>query len=177
MPLQHLVAFCSDLGFTASHGPAMLSLLLACAFLSRQFWGWLADRIGGLRTVLATSVCQALAMSLFLTTQTEFGLFTISAIFGFGFAGLIPGYVLTVRDTGMGMSKSEIANALIPFGQNRQKMSVRHEGTGLGLPLAKAMMELHGGSLTVESIPGRGTTVFLRFPASRVIQTARQAAA
>ncbi len=98
MPLQHLVAFCSDLGFTASHGPAMLSLLLACAFLSRQFWGWLADRIGGLRTVLATSVCQALAMSLFLTTQTEFGLFTISAIFGFGFAGLIPGYVLTVRE-------------------------------------------------------------------------------
>ena len=98
MPLQHLVAFCSDLGFTASHGPAMLSLLLACAFLSRQFWGWLADRIGGLRTLLATSVCQALAMSLFLTTQNEYGLFTISAIFGFGFAGLIPGYVLTVRE-------------------------------------------------------------------------------
>jgi MFS family permease len=98
MPLQHLVAFCSDLGFAASHGPAMLSLLLACAFLSRQFWGWLADRIGGLRTVLATSVCQALAMSLFLTTQNEYGLFTISAVFGFGFAGLIPGYVLTVRE-------------------------------------------------------------------------------
>ncbi len=98
MPLQHLVAFCSDLGFTASHGPAMLSLLLACAFLSRQFWGWLADRIGGLRTVLATSACQAVAMSLFLTTQNEYGLFTISAIFGFGFAGLIPGYVLTVRE-------------------------------------------------------------------------------
>ena len=98
MPLQHLVAFCSDLGFATSHGPAMLSLLLACAFLSRQFWGWLADRIGGLRTVLATSVCQAIAMSLFLTTQSEYGLFTVSAIFGFGFAGLIPGYVLTVRE-------------------------------------------------------------------------------
>lgn len=98
MPLQHLVAFCSDLGFAASHGPAMLSLLLVSAFLSRQFWGWLADRIGGLRTVLATSACQAVAMSLFLTTQDEYGLFTISAIFGFGFAGLIPGYVLTVRE-------------------------------------------------------------------------------
>ena len=98
MPLSHLVAFCSDLGFASSHGPAMLSLLLACAFFARQFWGWLSDRIGGLRTVLATSVCQMLAMSLFLTTQNELGLFTISAAFGFGFAGLIPGYVMAVRE-------------------------------------------------------------------------------
>ena len=98
MPLSHLVAFCSDLGFASSHGPAMLSLLLACAFFSRQFWGWLSDRIGGLRTVLATSACQMLALSLFLTTQNEIGLFTISAAFGFGFAGLIPGYIMAVRE-------------------------------------------------------------------------------
>ena len=98
MPLAHLVAFCSDLGFAPTHGPAMLSLLLACAFMSRQFWGWLADRIGGLRTVLATSICQVVAMSLFLSTQSEAGLFTVSAAFGFGFAGLIPAYVLTVRE-------------------------------------------------------------------------------
>jgi MFS family permease len=48
--------------------------------------------------VLATSACQIVAMSLFLSTQNEYGLFAVSAVFGFGFAGLIPGYVLTVRE-------------------------------------------------------------------------------
>ena len=56
MPQGHLVAFCSDLGIAPAHGAAMLSLLLGCAFLSRQFWGLVTDRIGGLRTVLAGSV-------------------------------------------------------------------------------------------------------------------------
>ena len=62
MPQAHLVAFCTDLGITASHGAAMLSVLLGCAFVSRQFWGWISDRIGGLRTVLAGSLCQIVAM-------------------------------------------------------------------------------------------------------------------
>jgi signal transduction histidine kinase len=87
------------------------------------------------------------------------------------------GYLLTVRDTGIGMSESEIANALIPFGQNRTKMAVRHEGTGLGLPLAKAMMELHGGALTVDSQLDHGTCISLYFPAACVAPARRQAAA
>ena len=86
------------------------------------------------------------------------------------------GYLLTVRDNGIGMTESEVANALIPFGQNHAKMAVRHEGTGLGLPLAKAMMELHGGSLVVESRRDHGTCVSLFFPAS-CIASAQQAAA
>jgi signal transduction histidine kinase len=86
------------------------------------------------------------------------------------------GYVLKVRDTGIGMSESEIANALVPFGQNRTKMAMRQEGTGLGLPLAKAMIELHGGRLTVESQPNHGTCVSLHFPATRVAPVRRQAA-
>ncbi|MGH7092232.1 MAG: MFS transporter, partial [Stellaceae bacterium] len=53
MPQGHLVAFCSDIGIPASQGALMLSVLLGCAFVSRQFWGLLSDRIGGLRTVLA----------------------------------------------------------------------------------------------------------------------------
>jgi len=98
MPQGHLVAFCGDLGIPAEQGAAMLSLLLACAFVSRQFWGWLSDRIGGLRTVLAASACQALAMTGFLMTESEIGLFTVAAIFGLGFSGLIPAYVLAVRE-------------------------------------------------------------------------------
>ena len=87
------------------------------------------------------------------------------------------GYALCIRDTGVGMSESEIAVALTPFGQNHGKMASRREGTGLGLPLAKAMIELHGGSLTVESQPNHGTAVTLIFPADRVVRPKGQKAA
>ena len=98
MPQAHLVAFCSDLGIPAAHGAAMLSLLLASAFFSRQFWGAVADRYGGLRTILAGSVSQIVAMSGFFLTQDEAGLFAVAAVFGFGFSGIIPAYVVAVRD-------------------------------------------------------------------------------
>ncbi|MGE0223098.1 MAG: MFS transporter [Acetobacteraceae bacterium] len=98
MPLAHMVAFCSDIGILPAHGALMLSVLLGSAFLSRQFWGWLADRLGGLPTILFASAGQAAAMAGFLLTQDEVGLFTVSAIFGLGFGGLIPGYVLAIRD-------------------------------------------------------------------------------
>ena len=97
MPQSHLVAFCSDLGIPAAHGAAMLSLLLGCAFLARQFWGAVADRIGGLRTVLAGSICQSVAMTGFLLTQDEAALFAVAAIFGLGFSGIVPAYVVAVR--------------------------------------------------------------------------------
>jgi MFS family permease len=97
MPQGHLVAFCSDVGVPAAHGAAMLSLLLGCAFIARQIWGFIADRIGGLRTILAGSVCQVVAMSGFLLTQDEAGLFVVAAVFGLGFSGIIPAYVLAVR--------------------------------------------------------------------------------
>jgi len=98
MPQGHLVAFCGDLGIAPVRGALMLSLLLGCAFVSRQVWGLISDRIGGLRTVLAASACQAAAMAAFLVTQDEVGLFVVSAGFGFGFSGLIPAYVLAIRD-------------------------------------------------------------------------------
>jgi MFS family permease len=98
MPIAHIVAFCSDIGIAPTQGAAMLSVLLGSAFFARQFWGWMADRVGGLRTVFWASAAQAAAMSGFLLTQDEIGLFTISAVFGFGFGGLIPGYVLAVRE-------------------------------------------------------------------------------
>jgi MFS family permease len=98
MPQQHLVAFCSDLGITRSTGALMLSVLLGTAFLSRQVWGVISDRIGGLSTVLVGSLWQCAAMIGFLLTQNEAGLFMVSAAFGLGFSGIIPAYVLALRE-------------------------------------------------------------------------------
>jgi signal transduction histidine kinase len=69
-----------------------------------------------------------------------------------------------VTDTGIGMSPTEIEVALTPFGQVDSRLERKYEGTGLGLPLAKSLVELHGGVLVVASELGRGTTVLVRFP-------------
>jgi MFS family permease len=98
MPQAHLVALCTDLGISATVGAAMLSMLLGAGFLSRQVWGWIADRVGGLITALASSALQAAAMTAFLFTQDEVGLFTVSIAFGLGFSALIPAYVLVIRE-------------------------------------------------------------------------------
>ncbi|MGE0038561.1 MAG: MFS transporter [Xanthobacteraceae bacterium] len=98
IPQAHLPAFCSDLGILPSHGAAMLSVLLGAGFISRQFWGWFSDHIGGLMTVLVGSSFQILAMIAFLLTTDEVGLFTVSLAFGLGFAGIVPAYVLAVRE-------------------------------------------------------------------------------
>jgi MFS family permease len=98
MPQGHLVAFCSDIGISRSAGALMLSVLLGTAFLSRQIWGAISDRIGGLATVLIGSAWQAASMTAFLFTQNEAGLFTIAAAFGLGFSGIIPAYVLALRE-------------------------------------------------------------------------------
>jgi hypothetical protein len=98
MPQGHLVALCSDLGIAPTHGAAMLSVLLGTAFFSRQMWGWISDRAGGLHTVLIGSGWQMTAMLALILTQDEIGLFTIAAFFGLGFAGIIPAYVLALRE-------------------------------------------------------------------------------
>jgi MFS family permease len=98
MPQSHLVAFCSDLGISRSMGALMLSVLLGTAFLSRQIWGAISDRIGGLATVLIGSAWQAASMTAFLLTQDEAGLFLVAAAFGLGFSGIIPAYILAVRE-------------------------------------------------------------------------------
>ncbi|MBX9752782.1 MAG: MFS transporter, partial [Roseococcus sp.] len=98
MPAAHLVAFCGDLGIASSRGAAMLSVLLLAAFLSRQFWGWLSDKLGGLWTVLLGGLAQTIGMAGFLVTQDEAGLFFAAAAYGLGFAGLVPAYVLAVRE-------------------------------------------------------------------------------
>ncbi|MCC7347028.1 MAG: MFS transporter [Variibacter sp.] len=98
MPQQHLVALCSDLGIAAGRGAMMLSLLLGIGFVFRQVWGVISDRIGGITTVLIGSASQAVAMSGFILTQDEMGLYAVSAAFGMGFSGLIPAYLLAARE-------------------------------------------------------------------------------
>jgi len=98
MPQQHLVAYCSDLGISATVGATMLSVLLGMGFFSRQGWGWLSDRMGGVLTAFCSSILQCLAMSGFLFAQDPVGLFAVSTAFGLGFSALIPAYVLTIRE-------------------------------------------------------------------------------
>ena len=72
--------------------------------------------------------------------------------------------LLAVEDTGIGMSPEEVETAIRPFGQVGSAFNKRHEGTGLGLPIAHALTRLHGGELQIDSIKGRGTRVTLILP-------------
>ncbi len=84
--------------------------------------------------------------------------------------------VVGVRDTGIGIAEADLPEALEPFGQAGSHAGRSDEGTGLGLPLAKAMTELHGGSLIIVSVLGAGTTVTVVIPGERVLDQARSAA-
>jgi signal transduction histidine kinase len=85
------------------------------------------------------------------------------------------GMSLTIVDTGIGIAADDIGRVLEPFVQVDSSLSRQHQGTGLGLPLVKAIMELHGGSLALESTVGVGTRVKISFPAGRaVFDTLRQ---
>jgi PAS domain S-box-containing protein len=81
-----------------------------------------------------------------------------------------------VRDTGVGMSEDEIKIALEPFGQVDAGLSRRHQGTGLGLPLASRLAELHGGSFHIDSRRGHGTTATLTLPVNRTLSETSTAA-
>jgi len=98
VPMHHVPAFCSDLGMTPQYGAAMLSVLLGAAFIARQLWGWVADRVGGLQTLLWSSLVQATALAGFLLVKDEAALFAISAVFGVGLSGLLPAYVIAIRE-------------------------------------------------------------------------------
>jgi PAS domain S-box-containing protein len=76
---------------------------------------------------------------------------------------------IAVTDTGIGMSESEIKIALAPFGQIDSSLGRTHQGTGLGLPLYKSLLDLHGAELLIESRPSEGTKIVVRFPRQRVV--------
>jgi len=85
--------------------------------------------------------------------------------------------VLSIRDTGIGIPPEQIERIFQPFEQVADHLTREHEGTGLGLPIAKALIELHGGELVLSSHPGIGTTARLRLPGDRVRSVTTSAAA
>ncbi len=98
MPMVHIVAYCSDLGFAAARGTEMLSILLFTAFLSRLAYGWLADRIGGLKTLLFGSAMQLLGLALYMYVDTLEGLYLVSVFYGIGYGGIVPMYAIIIRE-------------------------------------------------------------------------------
>ena len=85
------------------------------------------------------------------------------------------GFTISIADTGIGMTEAELAIAMEPFGQVENSLSRTYAGTGLGLPLASRMTEMHGGTLTVHSVKGGGTTVEVWLPPNRILGDAAPA--
>ena len=79
------------------------------------------------------------------------------------------GMLIEVSDSGIGIAPQDLEKALRPFGQIDSRMTRKYQGSGLGLPLTKSMIELHGGTLKLESVVGRGTTATLWLPPKRVV--------
>jgi MFS family permease len=98
MPQVHLVAYCGDLGYGAARGAEMLSLMLGFGIVSRIASGFIADRIGGVRTLLLGSVLQGAALFLYLFFDGLTSLYVISALFGLFQGGIVPSYAIIIRE-------------------------------------------------------------------------------
>ena len=98
MPQVHLVAYCSDLGYGPARGAEMLSLMLACGIVSRVSFGFICDRIGGLRTLLLGSTLQGVALLFYLPFDGLASLYVVSALFGLFQGGIVPSYAIIVRE-------------------------------------------------------------------------------
>lgn len=98
MPQVHIVAYCADLGFGVSAGAEMLALMLAGGIVSRLLSGFLADHIGGVRTVLLGSFLQCLALFLYIPFNGLVSLYVVSLIFGLSQGGIVPSYAIIVRE-------------------------------------------------------------------------------
>lgn len=98
MPQVHLVAYCSDLGYGVARGAEMLSIMLAAGVVSRLASGLLADRIGGIRTVLIGSVGQGLSLLFYLPFDGLAALYIVSLIFGLSQGGIVPAYAVIIRE-------------------------------------------------------------------------------
>ena len=116
MPMVHLIAYATDLGHSGARAAEMLSLLLACAFVSRLLFGLLIDRIGGLWSLFIGSLGQALVLAGFAYVESFLGLYAISALFGLVFGGIVPCYAIIVRELFPGSQAGWRIGAVILFG-------------------------------------------------------------
>jgi MFS family permease len=98
MPQVHIVAYCGDLGYGPAAGARMLSLMLGFGIISRLLSGWIADRIGGLRTLLLGSAMQGVALVLYLFFDGLASLYIVSALFGLFQGGIVPSYAIIIRE-------------------------------------------------------------------------------
>jgi len=98
MPQVHLIAYCQDLGYGPAAGANMLSLLLGCGVASRLASGFLADRIGGVGTLIIGSTLQCVALLFYIPFNGLTSLYLVSALFGLSQGGIVPSYALIVRD-------------------------------------------------------------------------------
>jgi MFS family permease len=98
MPQVHIVAYCGDLGYGAARGAEMMSVMLGAGVVSRLVFGFVSDRIGGVRTLLAGSILQGVALVLFLPFDGLVSLYVVSALFGLFQGGLVPAYAIIIRE-------------------------------------------------------------------------------
>ena len=98
MPQVHLVAYCGDLGYGVARGAEMLSYMMAFGIISRIGSGFIADRVGGLRTLLLGSLLQGVALLLYTLFNGLTSLYVISALFGLFQGGIVPSYAIIVRE-------------------------------------------------------------------------------
>jgi signal transduction histidine kinase len=150
--LQALVDGCLNvLGTQATAGRIELSVSLDSAKR------WIRADERRLRQVLLNLLSNAVKFT------PEGGKVSVSSVAKNG------GLAISVSDTGLGIAPEDIPNAMTPFGQIDSKVRRKLEGTGLGLPLAKQLVELHGGTFSIESKVGVGTTVTFVLPPERII--------
>jgi MFS family permease len=97
MPQVHMIAYCGDLGYGAARGAEMLSIMLGMGVVSRLASGFIADRIGGLGTLILGSTLQCLALLFYLPFDGLTSLYLVSALFGLSQGGIVPSYALIVR--------------------------------------------------------------------------------
>ena len=122
MPQVHIVAYCGDLGYGVARGAEMLSLMLALGIVSRVGSGFLADRIGGLRTLLLGAIAQGVALTFYLFFDGLTSLYVISAMFGLFQGGIVPAYAIIIREA-------------MPAAQAATRVGIVILGTVLGMSL------------------------------------------